>query len=321
MSQNPSSPPSVLIAGTGARACLFAARLSAAEIQVIMLGTWRAGIAALRSTGVTLIESDGSERSYPVRVAADPEDCQGVDLALVLVKSWQTERTARQLRAYLPPQVRVLTLQNGLGNRQMLAEILGQDRVFQGVTTSGGTLLGPGRVRSGGEGLISIETDPQLTLFAEAFQRAGFPVESTSEIESLIWGKLAVNAAINPLTTLLGVPNGVLLEQPQSRRLMALAANEVAAVASAQDIQLPYDELSAAVEDVARRTAHNHSSMLQDIQRGAPTEIEAINGAVVRAAERAGISVPVNQSLFLLVKAMAAIKHRSQNMENDDLPG
>jgi len=206
----------------------------------------------------------------------------------------------------------VLTLQNGLGNHQKLSQFLGRERVFQGVTTYGGTLLGPGRVRSGGEGLISVEDDPQLTLFVENFHRAHFTVEKTDEIESLIWRKLAINAAINPLTAILSVPNGELLARPQSRTLMALAASEVAAVAAAQGIQLHFDEVAAAVEDVARRTARNRSSMLQDIQRSAPTEIEAINGAVVQAAEQIGVHVPVNQTLYLLVKSMIAPKTKKR---------
>jgi 2-dehydropantoate 2-reductase len=302
--------PSVLIVGTGALACLFAARFSAAEVPVTMLGTWSEGIAALRSVGVTLVEIDGSKHSFPVWVIDDPEDCDELALALVLVKSWQTERAASQLQVCLPPQSQVLSLQNGLGNHQKLADALGADRVFRGVTTVGGTLLAPGRVRSGGEGSISIEANRQLAPFIEIFHRANFSVDKTSEIEPLIWGKLAVNAAINPLTAILDVPNGVLLARPQSRTLMALAAHEVAAVAAMQGIQLPFDDVTTAVENVARRTAHNHSSMLQDIRRGAPTEIEAINGAIVRTAERTGVPTPVNHTLYLLIKSFVAKKSK-----------
>jgi len=308
------SPP-ILIVGTGALACLFAARLSAVEIPVTMLGTWPEGLAALRSAGVTLVEVDGSQHSYPVRVAANPEDCQEVELALVLVKSWQTERVALQLQACLPSQGRALSLQNGLGNRQKLAQSLGAGRVFQGVTTIGGTLLGPGRVRSGGEGSIAIEANPRLAQFEETFQRANLSVEKSTAIESLVWGKLAINAAINPLSAILGVPNGDLLARPGSRRLMAQAGSEAAAVAAAQGIQLPFDDVVAAVETVARRTARNYSSMLQDVRRGAPTEIEAINGALVQIAEQTGVPIPVNQTLYLLVKSMATSNRSNQGRE------
>jgi len=305
-----SSSSSILIVGTGALACLFAARFSAAGVLVNILGTWQEGITAFKSNGVTLVEADGSEYRYLVKVITQPEDCQGLELALVLVKSWQTERAALQLRDYLPPQGRVLSLQNGLGNRQKLAASLGSERVFQGVTTLGGTLVGPGRVRSGGEGQISLETNPRLQPFTDLFELAGFAVEKTTEIEALIWGKLAINAAINPLTTILNVPNGALLNQPQSRMLMSLAASEVVAVAAAQNLHLPFDDVSAAVEAVARRTSRNHSSMLQDVRRGAPTEIEAINGAVVRVGDQVGVPTPVNEILYLLVKSMIDLKFK-----------
>ena len=299
-----SSTPSILIVGTGALACLFAARLSAAGIPVTMLGTWQEGVDVLRSEGVFLVDTDGSEHRHKVRVITDPEECLDVELALVLVKSWQTERAAEQLRSCLSAQGQVLTLQNGLGNREKLAQALGIDRVFQGITTLGGTLLGPGLVRSGGDGLISIKAHPELAKLTEYFQQAHFAIQKTIEIEPLIWGKLAVNAAINPLTAILDVPNGDLLNSRSSQKLMEMAAIEVEKVAKATGIQLPFENVVGAVEEVVQRTARNYSSMLQDMRRGAPTEIEAINGAVVRAAEKAGLSAPVNQTLYSIVKSM-----------------
>jgi 2-dehydropantoate 2-reductase len=269
-----------------------------------MLGTWREGVDALRSQGVYLVDIDGSEHRYSVRVVTDPEDYQQVELALVLVKSWQTGRAADQLKDCLSTQGQVLTLQNGLGNREKLVRVLGIDRVFQGITTLGGTLLGPGQVKSGGDGLISIEAHPKLTRITEYFQQAHFSVHKTTEIESLIWGKLAVNAAINPLTAILDIPNGDLLKSQPSRKLLGLAAIEVEMVAKATGIHLPFDDMVGAVEEVVQRTAHNQSSMLQDMRRGAPTEIEAINGAVVQAAEKVGLSAPVNRTLYLIVKSM-----------------
>lgn len=301
-----SSTSSVLIVGTGALACLFAARFSAAGIPVTMLGSWPEGIAALRNTGVILIDAEGDERIYPVRVVTAPEECELVELALVLVKSWQTGRAAHQLRVCLHPQGVALSLQNGLGNRQNLVQSLGEERVALGVTTTGATLIAPGRVRSGGEGLISLAANTRFQPFVERFRRAGFELDETSELAPLIWGKLAVNAAINPLTAILRVPNGELLAQQSTRQLMALAAREVAAVARAQNIQLPFDDVVAAVESVAQRTASNHSSMLQDVLRGAPTEIEAINGAILEFGAQTGIPTPVNQTLYLLVKSIVS---------------
>jgi 2-dehydropantoate 2-reductase len=122
--------------------------------------------------------------------------------------------------------------------------------------------------------------------------------------DGLLWGKLAINAAINPLTALLGVENGALLERPAARVLLRELACETAAVAAALGIRLPQADPAAAAESVAQKTAANRSSMLQDIERGAPTEIDAICGAIVRAGEQAGVPTPVNRTIWRLVKAV-----------------
>lgn len=291
----------VLIAGTGALAHLFAARLSLAGSSVKMLGTWPEGIDAINAGGIRLGDA---ETGIPARATADPAECAGAWLALVLVKAWQTERAARQLKVCLADGGIALSLQNGLGNREILADALGAERVELGSTTTGATLLGPGHVRPGGEGVISLGANPALRPLITLFEQANFPIKITPDVDALIWGKLAVNAAINPLTALLGVSNGELLCRPSARALMQAAAGEVVAVAAARGVQIPSDDPAAVAEDVARRTAHNRSSMLQDIQRGAPTEIDAICGAVARAGDDTGVPVPVNRTLWLLVKAL-----------------
>lgn len=296
---------SLLIVGTGALACLFASRLAAVGTRITMLGTWPQGLEALRTHGVRLVEADGSEWSYPVQASADPADCAGARLALVLVKSWQTARAARQLAACLSADGLALTLQNGLGNREQLAQALGGQRVALGVTTGGATLVGPGRVRPGGEGVISLGAQRRLDPLAGLLRRASFEVEIVPEADDLLWSKLVVNAAINPLSALLRVPNGELVTRPAARALMASAAREAANVASALGRRLTYPDPVATAEGVARRTAANHSSMFQDVQRGASTEIDAICGAIVAAGEECGVATPVNQTLCLLIKALA----------------
>lgn len=291
----------ILIVGTGALACLFAARLSAIGTEVTMLGTWTEGLRALRN-GVQL-EENGEVTVYPVRATDQPSDCFGARHALVLVKSWQTERAARQLGMCLATDGVALTLQNGYGNREILAKSLGVNNVALGVTTTGATLTGPGRVRPGGQGTISVESHPRLEPIIPRLRDAGFIVQETPNADSLVWSKLVINAAINPLTALLRIPNGELLERPTARALMADLAYEAAAVAAALHIPLTFLDPIAAAEDVARRTATNHSSMYQDIQRGAPTEIDAICGAVVRVGEEVGVTTPVNRVMWGLVRA------------------
>lgn len=294
---------SLLIVGTGALACLFASRLSAVEVQVTMLGTWPEGLEALRTHGVRLA-TDGSEQVYPVQATADPADCVDARFALVLVKSWQTERAARQLAECLSSDGLALTLQNGLGNRESLEHALGAPRVALGVTTTGATLVGPGRVRPGGEGIISLGEHPRLDPLAALLRGAGFAVEVVPEADDLLWSKLVINAAINPLTALLRVPNGELLNRPSVRALMGELAREAADVAAAMGRRLTFPDPVAASEDVARRTAVNHSSMFQDILRDAPTEIDAICGAIVRVGEQCDVPTPVNRTFWLLVKAL-----------------
>jgi 2-dehydropantoate 2-reductase len=306
MNGRPAAKDELLIVGTGAMASLFASRLAAHGVQVVMLGTWKEALDVLNREGVTLVGADGDERAYPVRAVARAEECKGARLALVLVKSWQTPRAARQLKACLAPEGIALSLQNGLGNRETLTHYLGASRVALGVATLGATLLGPGRVRPGGEGVIAIEKRKRLEPLAALLAGADFRVERHPDPSSLLWGKLVINAAINPLTALFSLPNGELVRRPPERALMAAAAHEAAAVARAMGVRLPYSDPVAAVETVARSTASNRSSMLQDVQRGAPTEIDAISGAIVRAGEHHGVPTPVSRTLWELVKARSA---------------
>lgn len=297
--------PTPLIVGTGAMACLFAARLSASGIPVDMLGTWPEGLQTLQNRGVILVEADGSQRTFPVQASDDPANFAGARYALVLVKSWQTRRAALQLHECLAQDGVALTLQNGIGNRESLAEVLGAPRVALGVTTLGANLLEAGRVLAAGEGVISIGDHFHLDSLIELLRDAGFTVKDAPDPDVLLWGKLVINAAINPLTALLRVTNGELLNRPAARSLMVSLTREAAAVAAAQGFRLPYDDPIATVEEVAKHTAANRSSMLQDIQRGTPTEIDAICGAVVRAGEDTGVSTPVNYLVWQLVRALS----------------
>ena len=294
----------VLIAGTGAMACLFAARLSAANIPVILLGTWLEGIQTLNQNGVTVIEEDGSQKRFPVVATNQPDQCLGAKYAMVLVKSWQTRRAAHQLGQCLASDGLALTLQNGLGNREILSQVLGGKRVSLGSTTLGATLLAPGVVRTAGEGVVSLSAHPNISSFANWLQTAGFVVDNSPDATALLWGKLVINAAINPVTALLRIPNGELLERRTARALLQAVAREAAAVAVAQGIRLPYPNPVVAAETIARRTATNRSSMLQDVERGAPTEIDAICGAIVRAGDQTGVSAPINRTLWQLVQAL-----------------
>ena len=155
-----------------------------------------------------------------------------------------------------------------------------------------------------------MEAHPRLGPLEAALTGAGFKVQVVNDADALVWGKLVINAAINPLTALLRVPNGELLQRPAAHKMMSVLAREAAAVAMAQGIHLPFEDAVRAAEDVARKTATNHSSMFQDIRRGAPTEIDAICGAITKTGEKLGVSTPVNRVCWHLTRAsLPAAQH------------
>jgi 2-dehydropantoate 2-reductase len=304
----------VTIIGTGAMALYFGSRLAGAGIQVRFLGSWKEGLAAIERDGIRL-DGANAALSYPALAFADESALAPADLVLVLVKSWQTRRAAEQLSRMLSPGGIALTLQNGLGNAEILREVLGQQRTAQGVTTYGATLVGPGVVRPGGEGIVSVQEHPRLAALIEMLGKGGVRVQEVSDLSKLVWGKLVINVGINPLTALLEVQNGQLLESPDASELMALAAGEAAELAARLGVELDYGDPAEAVRSVARATAQNYSSMLQDIQRGAPTEIDALCGEVIRRAEPFRLDTPVNKLLYQLIKAKVDLQ-REKDHEN-----
>jgi 2-dehydropantoate 2-reductase len=295
----------IAVIGIGAMGCLFGARLSAVA-DVALIGRWPEQLAALQNMGLQLVDPDGRSRHYPLCAANKWPKAGPARLALILVKSQQTERAARQAAELLAPDGIALTLQNGLGNLETLAAVVGAHRAAAGVTTQGATVLGPGLVRHAGHGPTHLGRLPDLltpiTAVAELFRQAALETLLVDNVDALIWGKLAVSAAINPLTALLGVANGYLAENRVARTIMLAAAQEVATVAAAEGVTLPYPDAGERALAVAQATAANQSSMLQDVQRGATTEIDAICGAVMRLGRRHQVATPVNEQLWRLIK-------------------
>jgi 2-dehydropantoate 2-reductase len=294
----------VLIMGTGAMACWFAARL-APTLDVTMAGTWRAGLEALASGGV-ILEKSGSPKSYPVEVVDYTAGLPLFRFALVLVKAFQTHAAGQVLRRWLAPDGVAVTLQNGLGNLESLVGTLGEERAALGVTTVGATLVRPGHVRAGGNGPTRVARHSRTPTLIDLLRSAGLDAELADDALGLAWGKLVVNCAVNPITALLRIPNGGLLlpEASPAWGVACDAAAEAARVARAVGVRLPYDEPRAELERILNRTGGNRSSMLQDVEGSRPTEIEAITGAVVARAEEHGVPVPVNRILLALVRGL-----------------
>ncbi len=297
----------IAVVGAGAMGSLFGGKLSAVA-EVTLLDPWAEHVATMQRDGLSIVELDGSKMTVPVTATTDPAAVPTVDMTIIFVKSHATRQASQWASRFLAPDGLALTLQNGVGNADMMAEVLGTGRVVAGVTSHGATLLGPGQVRHAGKGPTHIATRPEiakkLSDVAAVFEQAGFEVHLSDDLESLVWGKLIINVGINGLTAILHVPNGQLVEIPAASALMAQAVAEAEAVCRAKGVTLPYNDPLGRVREVARATAANRSSMLQDVLRGVPTEIGVINEAIVREGKRLGVATPANEFIVTTIRAI-----------------
>ena len=297
----------IAVLGAGALGCVFAAHL-AARAQVWMLGSWTEGIAAVQRNGIRITERDGSVRQVEIRATTDPAQVPPVDCALLLVKSYQTERAADWAAQVLRPDGLAVTLQNGLDNGSKLAAVVGTERAAVGVNYTGATLLGPGETRHTAQLTNIIGTSPvtaeRVNALCVLLTAVGLSTRASDAIEGELWGKAVVNVAINPLTALWRIPNGELLTAPERHGLLAELVGEAVSVTQARGITLPLDDPLAHTEKICRASAANHSSMLQDVERGRPTEIDSINGMIVSEGRRLGVPVPMNEAVWRLVRGL-----------------
>lgn len=293
----------VAVVGSGAMGSLFGGLLAADGADVTLIDVREPHVDVLDREGVTIESPEGEVRTIPVAATTDPEEAGAVDLALIFVKAVHT-REAVEDAAPILREATVVTLQNGLGNPEEIATVVDEGAVVAGVTAHGSTLLGPGRVRHAGRGPTTVgsyfsEDDGRAELVADRLTSAGVETDVSPEIEREIWEKVAVNVGINAATALARVENGRLDGTEPGRRLLEAAVEECVAVAAAEGHEL---RGPAHAREVARATATNRSSMRQDVEAGRPTEIERLNGEVVRRAERHGLEVPVNRTLADLVR-------------------
>ena len=297
-----------LVVGAGAMGCLFSARLARAGFEVTLLEKIESWVEKINAQGV-MVEGVSGEYGAKVPTFSGIPPTQP-DLVLVCVKAYDTEKTAGTLKTWLNGEALILTLQNGVGNVEILQEVFGRERVLGGVTAEGATVLGPGRIRHAGEGetLIGPAGGPERAVheIVSAFDRAGFKARAVEGVRELLWGKLIVNVGINALAAITRVRNGRLPHIEGTRMIMAQAVQEAVAVAKAKDISLPYPDPLARVLEVCEATAGNVASMLQDVLNGKMTEIRFINGAIVREGKTSGIATPVNLILTSLVEAIQA---------------
>ncbi|MEB3773739.1 MAG: ketopantoate reductase family protein [Desulfurococcales archaeon] len=265
-------------------------------------------IERVRRDGVKIITEDGVLVAKPL--VDTPETVNRVfNAVIVLVKSYATRNAADTASRILAPWGIAVSLQNGLGNLEVLKEVLG-DRAHGGAATWGATLESPGVVRLGGRGAIYLQkANPGYEKAHEylynALERAGLNPVIVDDIDRIIWLKLIVNTVINPITAVLGKENIVVYRNRWIRKLAPKIIEEAWKIASRQGIKLPPpEELLDTVMNVAETTGANRSSMLQDIESCRRTEADAILGELINRGRRAGIEVPVVETLYTLVKAL-----------------
>jgi len=295
------------IVGAGAMGSLLGGLLTLSGEEVWLVDIWKEHIDALRSNGLS-IEDQGEIRTVRVNATEEVTSVGKADLVLFFVKTYHTEKAVSDALVLQKENTIFLTLQNGLGNEEVICQQIDRKKVLLGVTNHGATFLGPGRIRHAGRGKTSVgELDGEMTdrvaQIAQVFRKAGIETEASVNIHDLIWAKLFVNIGMNALTALTGFKNGQLLHYPETLRLMEALVSEAVEVAKRKGIRIEGNPLEK-VKAVAEATRENRSSMGQDFDYKRKTEIDAINGAVVREAECLGIPAPFNRAITDLVKAI-----------------
>lgn len=298
------------------RICIFGAGslgsalggLLASTNEVALIGR-PAHIDEIKRKGLILI---GDRTRYPrLKAVESVRDLAPPGLLIITTKAYDTEEAVRICKPWASKETKVLTLQNGLGNLELLRAWKGRI-AFGGTTTMGATLISPGRVKVSGIGktVIGADMNPAgAAMLARVFSRAGIPVRVRNDISREIWTKTVVSACINPVTAVLRVPNGKLLDSRILSRFIREIAEECIEVALTQGIRLNPSSMHARVRAVARDTSRNLSSMLQDVQRGNRTEIRQINGAFCRVGGEKGIPTPLNSSLVAMVGSLESHNH------------
>lgn len=299
----------ISIIGAGAMGSLFGGRLSIAGHAVVLYDVFREHVEKIRRDGLAIEDAATGEVvvSHP-DASADPASVRGSEVLVIFVKSTVTEQAAGEFAPLASKDTIVLTLQNGLGNEAIIQRHFGPGRTAAGVTSQGATFIGPGLIRHAGKGPTHIAMadgrSERLRALAEALGGAGFETHVEKDVKGLVWSKLVINVGINALTALTSRTNGMLLESDEIKAIMADLVAEAVTVAKARGIRFTYDDPLATVYDVARKTGANRSSMLQDFDKGRQTEIDFMNGAIVREAAELGISAPVNRTVTRLVRVL-----------------
>jgi len=298
----------IAIVGAGAMGCLYGAKLSKVKSsQVFFIDVWQQHIDAINENGLIMEESGGTIDYKGLIATNDPDSVGPVDLAIIFVKSTLTEEAMNKNKSIFGPDTIAITLQNGLGNIDIISKSIGADNVLAGTTAHGATMIGPGKIRHAGAGKtiigeLSGKITDRIKEIELLFKEAGMETTVSDNVLGLVWDKLLINVGINALSGITRVENGRLLDYPEIEQLLELAVGEAMKVAERKGIKLSFADPISHTKDVCKATAANKSSMLQDVLKGNKTEIEMINGAIVREGNAMGIATPVNLVLTNIIK-------------------
>ncbi|MDM0038334.1 ketopantoate reductase family protein [Variovorax sp. J22G21] len=296
--------------GAGALGCAIGGTLAAAGSEVTLIDPFRAHVDAINRNGLRMKDGN-SERTVKVRAALDAGGLEPADLVIVLVKSFHTRSAIEGARNIVGPDTAVLSLQNGMGHEEILAEVVGRAHVLAGKTYVGGVLLGPGHVIAGTRGKRTVigELDGRLSARARAiaaeFERAELPTELSDNILGVMWDKLLINVSTGALSGITGQTYGSLYAVPEIEATAVAAVAEAMAVARAAGVTLSIKEpRDAWVMAADGLPPEFKTSMLQSLEKGSATEIDYINGSVVRAGAKHNVPTPVNQTLVAAIKGI-----------------
>lgn len=300
----------IVIVGAGALGSLFGGLLAQSGQKVWLYNPSNiAHIAAIRTDGLHIETPEGTLQIALSATDRLDEIGQPVDLLGIFVKAYDTEKALEGTRSLISKETWALSVQNGIGSEAIISRHVPETHLLRGTTAQGATLVRPGLIKWAGRGPTRLgmfqSKKPTASLTQEiiaALNQAGLETEWVTDVDPILWEKLLINAAINPLTALFDCPNGRLVEDSTLRALLHDIVAEALPLVQPHGIQLSLDQAIDRVEAVCRATAENISSMLQDVRRGKRTEIDFINGALVREGERLRQATPINRLLTALVK-------------------
>lgn len=300
----------ICVLGAGSLGCAIGGTLARAGADVTLINRRAEQVRAILGQGLTLREG-GTDTRVNVHAATDCAGLGVMDLVIVLVKSFDTRSAMQGALNLVGPDTVVLSLQNGLGHEDVLAELVGAERVLAGKTYVGGVLIAPGVVEAGTAGKETLIGELQAKGSARAeriatvFSAAGLHTQVCEDIMATIWDKLLINVSTGALSGITRLPYGALYQIPQVEACAVAAVEEAMAVARASGIHLSYQHGVDAWRKAAAGLPYGFkASMLQSLEKGTRTEIDYINGAVVERGAALGVPTPVNAALVACIKGI-----------------